>query len=246
MTVLDPEYYRSLSLELRGLKNRVRSFIRDRHWLTDGEWKESVLRSMLRRHLPRTVEVGRGFVVAPHGTSTQIDVLLHDTDKPILFRDGDLVFVTPDAVRGVIEVKTRINDRTELESALTRICDVSQLIRAQVGKEQFFGLFAYEDGPRAETVLDAIKAAVRDEALHEVHCVCLGERQLVRSVFLNVFERNEFGYKWRAYDLDHEGPGYFLHNVIEGVSPQSVRENASVWFPPEGKEARCVAETTWR
>lgn len=75
-------YYRSLSQELDALKGRVRYLIEDHHWLTDGEWKESVLRAVLRRHLPATVGVGRGFIVGPRGPSTQIDVLLYDASYP--------------------------------------------------------------------------------------------------------------------------------------------------------------------
>ncbi len=39
--------------------------------------------------------------------SSQLDVLLFDATKPVLFRDGDLAFVTPDAVVGIIEVESR-------------------------------------------------------------------------------------------------------------------------------------------
>ena len=71
-----PEYFESISLDLNALKNRVRNFISDAHWQTDGEWKESVLRNILRRHLPKNIEVGRGFIVRPEDCSTQIDVLI--------------------------------------------------------------------------------------------------------------------------------------------------------------------------
>src|ERR1700746_1972099 len=102
-------YFESLSLELKGLKNRVRNFIEDKHWQTDGEWKESVLRSFLRRNLPSNVKVGRGFVITERGASKQLDIFIYDAASPVLFADADLVFVTPDAVIGVIEVKTSVN-----------------------------------------------------------------------------------------------------------------------------------------
>ena len=57
--MFDSDYFISLSNELSSLKNRVRNFIQGEHWLTDGEWKESVLRSFLRRNLPKSVEIGR-------------------------------------------------------------------------------------------------------------------------------------------------------------------------------------------
>ena len=102
------DYYRSLASELHAVKNRVRNFIGSHHWPTDGEWKESVLRTVLRRHLPSNMKVGRGFVVRPERPSKQIDVLIYDASKPVLYQDGDLVIVTCDAVKGIIEVKSNI------------------------------------------------------------------------------------------------------------------------------------------
>ncbi len=101
-------YFRSISSELNALKDRMQYFVRDQHWLTVGEGKELILRTMLRRHLPGSVQVGRGFVIDDGWRSTQIDILLYDNTKPVLYRDGDLVFVTPDAVRGIIEVKAAV------------------------------------------------------------------------------------------------------------------------------------------
>ena len=90
------------------MKHRVRNLIADAHWQTDGEWKESVLRQILRRQLPATAIVSRGFVVTERAVTHQLDVLIRHASKPVLFRDGDLVLVTPDAVLGIIEVKSRL------------------------------------------------------------------------------------------------------------------------------------------
>ena len=57
------KYFESLTDEILALKNRVRNFIHDSHWLTDGEWKESVLRSIIARSLPSSAKIGRGFIV---------------------------------------------------------------------------------------------------------------------------------------------------------------------------------------
>src|SRR5947208_2238829 len=80
------DHYRSLAGELRSLKNRVRNYIEDSHWQTDGEWKESVLRSVLSRNMPDTTKIGRGFVVNQYYSSTQIDILIYRHDSPVFFR----------------------------------------------------------------------------------------------------------------------------------------------------------------
>ena len=70
------DYFRSITLEFKALKDRVYHFIGDHHWLTVGQWRESVLRAVLRRHLPQDIGVGHGFVIMRDGPSTQIDILL--------------------------------------------------------------------------------------------------------------------------------------------------------------------------
>lgn len=72
-------HYRAIGCEFLALKNRVRNLIGGAHFLTDGEWEESVLRAFISRHVPAHVHVGRGFVVTGDSCSTQIDVLLYDS-----------------------------------------------------------------------------------------------------------------------------------------------------------------------
>ena len=59
-------FHRSVSEELYSVKDRIRNLVT--HWATDGESKEVALRSVLRRHLPASVIVGRGFIVTPLGS----------------------------------------------------------------------------------------------------------------------------------------------------------------------------------
>ncbi len=55
-------YRESISHELEIEKDRVRRLIGSDHWLTDGEHKEILLRTILHKYLPDTVRVGTGFV----------------------------------------------------------------------------------------------------------------------------------------------------------------------------------------
>jgi len=79
--------------------------------------------------LPAHIEPLRGFVVAPQIGSGQIDILLYDNRKPVLFRNGDLVFATPDSVAGIVEVKSNIGNRGVLRDALTSLADDAAMIR---------------------------------------------------------------------------------------------------------------------
>jgi len=72
-------YHKSIALELDDSKNRVRNLIGSRHWLSDGEHKETLLRRLLRSHVPETVNVGSGFVyLGVDDSSHQLDILISD------------------------------------------------------------------------------------------------------------------------------------------------------------------------
>ena len=85
-------HYRSLTVELESLKDRVRNFIDSGYWPTVGEWKESVLRSILAKRLPETVRIERGFVLTRGGATTQCDVLCTRQTPPCSSRMASWFF----------------------------------------------------------------------------------------------------------------------------------------------------------
>ena len=241
------QFFQSLTSELEALKDRVRQLIDDRHWQTDGEWKESVIRHVLRRHLPASVEVGRGFVIAAESASHQIDILLSDSTKPVLFRDGDLAFVTPDAVLGIIEVKTRATPSAVSEAA-TKLAEDMLLVRRHPNSRAFCAFFAFEDagGESGDYLRAVAEAAPRWEC--RLDFVCLGNSRFLRYWHFNPENTKRMYEGWRFYTLPNRAPGYFVHNVIDAISPESVFSNKDVWFPRESKEPRCDGEVlgSWR
>ncbi len=115
----------------------------DAHYPSVGQYKERLLADTIRNFLPRTVEVGTGFVMFPHADndpvggpelhdplnqsaflmSRQCDILVYDIARfPPVFRDGDFVVVRPEAVRAVIEVKGSLTLR-ETKSLLESFHD---------------------------------------------------------------------------------------------------------------------------
>lgn len=237
------EYFQTLSQELRSLQNRVRNFIGGSHWLTDGEWKESVLRSMLRRHLPKSVEIGRGFIVSSAGNSQQIDILIYSADVPVLFRDGDLVFVTPDAVLGLIEVKTKIRTKNQFLKATRQLIKNAKWASRNTCSEKFFGIFAYDSEVVLSEALKILAASANGNPKLVIDLICLGDRDFIRW---SKIDRNNIQSQhgvWRSYHrLEGKAFGYFLHNAIQFLSPKSVLQNIDVWFPTEGKTAALAGE----
>jgi hypothetical protein len=198
---------------------------------------------MLRRHLPRSVEVGRGFVVSESGNSGQLDVLIYSADVPVLFRDGDLVFVTPDAVLGVIEVKTKIHSRSHLTECAMKLAGNARWCARKKSTDKFFGLFAYESEIPAESALPVFSEAANGEPGVVTDLACLGDTDFVRWSKLDIHNTiNQHGV-WRAYQrMEGKAIGYFLHNIIQLLAPKSVGQNTAIWFPAEGKDAALVGE----
>lgn len=238
------EYFSDLSAQLRAVQNRVRHLIGDAHWPSDGAWKESALRSVIRTYLPASVSVGTGFILTSDGPSSQIDVLIYDDSAPVLFRDGDFVVATPDAVRAVIEVKTSIT-RTTLPTALQKLAAIShQLRRRCLHRRPFIGLFSYEAiSSNPETILDALKSANGRIGDYEISALSFGDSQFYRFWEFDPDQQSGALYEsWHAYLLPQLAPGYFIHNIVEHLYPQAIERAEEIWYPIDGKENRCVAK----
>jgi len=243
------KYFKSLSLELTGLKNRVRDFMQDPHWLTVGEWKESVLRAVLRRHLPDNMKVGRGFVLNSRTHSKQIDVLLYDASKPILFRDADLVFITDDAVMGIIEVKSKIYKNT-IKDDLNKISDNAEFINRrnnQHDRNIFIGLFGYEtdlEDDNKRWILEQIKNVSNHNMNRIINHICL-ENSLFIKYWGTSPDRKANYNRWHLYDLKQKSYGYFFNNIVSALSEDSVTLNQEIWFPQKGKERDKIADISF-
>jgi hypothetical protein len=228
-------YLRSLGQEVMSLQQRVRYILADAHWQTDGEWKESVVRQVLRRYLPTAVHVSRGFVVTSDVASTQIDILLHDASKPVLFKDGDLVFVTPDAVLGLIEIKARVG-RSKFREALDKLCLNAELVRLHPNTRAFVAFFAFElEGDfSASWLVDVANAAPTWN--HRLNFAAIGDSGFIRYWDEDPANPNRSYESWHAYALPGLAASYFVHNAVDAVSPNSVLRNNDVWYPRAGKE----------
>ncbi|WP_219625019.1 DUF6602 domain-containing protein, partial [Vibrio parahaemolyticus] len=233
------EYFKSISAECKALENRVRHFIDNNHWLTDGEWKESVLRTMISRSCPQNVSVGRGFILTETGCSTQVDVLLYDNTQPVLYRDGDLVFITPSACRAIIEVKSTYTADI-YRGATESISNIASLVRnSEPDINIFVGLFFYEmaeNNPRL--ALPILKERTDESVEKTIDHVCLGKHKFVKFWENNPDDQSPQYNAWHEYTLRDMSAGYFIHNLMSVISGYQLIRNENVWFPAEGKEAR--------
>lgn len=232
------KYHLSVTEELYSVKDRIRNLVT--HWGVDGESKEVALRSVMRRHLPQSVIVGRGFVVGPNSSSTQIDVLVVDSNKPTLFKDGDLLIVTPDAVIAAIEVKTKLRSEREFQDAIAKLTKIEDMCRDFTGHDSVWtGLFVFEgEIDHQELILRATGAAYL-EVRRAINCISSG-----RQLFIRHWDRGadigstERGPVWHSYDLPNVAPSYFIGNLIDWICTIDDKTAGFAWFPAlGGKEA---------
>lgn len=237
-------YHQSWTEELRAIKNRVRNLVH--HNLTSGEHKEVALRTLLRRHLPESVFVGRGFIVTPEKSSTQIDILIVKRSWPTLFKDGDLVMVAPGAVCALIEVKTQLEGPQAIREAAEKITRNAMLCMSPNHRSRpWTGLFDFDtDNVNHETALTALSAAYRSTQA-VAHCpingVSLGRNQFFRLwdddvvVDGNAGEPVRLVPHWKSYQLENLAPSYFIGNMLESCTPNdAAAATGRLWFPIRG------------
>jgi hypothetical protein len=144
----DMLYQQSIAAEFAAIKDRVRFFIKDRHWGEDGRYKEIILMNYLRKILPSSVSVGTGFVKNGTGELTsQIDIIVYKKESPILFSEGDFIILMPESVLGIIEVKSKSthNIMTNTRRGLSVIQKAEQNGKIIGNKNIFNGIFAYDN-----------------------------------------------------------------------------------------------------
>lgn len=104
-------------------------------WTAPGTHCEVLLRDFIRRNLPSTFSVDKGFIYGRRevgGKSKhcpEIDILIHDTSnyRPA-FRLEDFVIVQPEAVRGIIQVKRTLTCG-QLASAVENVVEAKRFVR---------------------------------------------------------------------------------------------------------------------
>ena len=232
------DYNKSVTSELDAVKDRIRNLVR--HWSTDGEWKEAALRSVLRRHLPSSATVGRGFIVGPDQSSTQIDLLVLRPDKPTLFRDGELAIVTPDVPGAIAEVKTSISGPAAWHETALKLAEHGRCCAQVSNNAPWLGIFSYEGCvSQADQILEAVCRVQMDTGI-AINCVTCGYDLFVRYWPHGEYEpgdnpsmdqNTEF---WRAYDLKRLSPSYFISNLVHAICNVDRNKTDFAWCAHQG------------
>lgn len=143
---MSAKLYEGMAREMLSQLERLREFTR--HNPSIGEHHEQILRETLRPMLSGRHSLRTGFAFCPEGfVSKQGDLLLIDENypAPYLFRVGDFVVVQPEALKCVIEVKTKLNKRTFTEGLI----NLQSFMKAATSRNRYVATFLFAfDSPK--------------------------------------------------------------------------------------------------
>lgn len=125
----DTAYFESFAKEIEGKFERIKHLIS--HGPSKGEYHEEVLRSIIRNFLTKRFSVKRGFIFKnQEEVSKQIDIIIIDENHPAayIFQEGNFAIVMPEAVVGIVEVKTRFSAK-EFDQAIENIAQAKSLYK---------------------------------------------------------------------------------------------------------------------
>lgn len=251
-------YHETISGEFKLLQDRIRNLIGSSHWLTDGEHKETILRRIIRNHMPECYRIGKGFICYPnylwHGnandinqrdTSWQLDLIITNINKPTLFKDGELVFITPDAVNCIIEVKTTL-DGKDIPRILEKLADEKERIykflnQTNTSHSCYAGLFVFDDSNiSGEALLKQIQRASEGELNRAIDWISIGPDRFIRfwEDGYSSVRSPVHGPVWHYYKISKLSHAYFVHNVVIEHSLNTPIESEYAWFPIEGTKEK--------
>jgi hypothetical protein len=231
------EFQKSINQELEIVRKRVRHLIGTIHWGEDGRYHEAVLKNVIRRFLPSHISIGTGFIVrngGNNGSSKQIDIILYDNTRPLLFSEGDFIITTPANVRGVIEVKSKLRSSTlhevidDFDKAIGHIFAPEDIVRRRVKEDGsgleivnhiFMGLFCFE----YEGSEGGLKKDIFLESHQYLNHLALGPSLFIRKwpqedgerLVPRVQTKHDF---YNTYQITDLAFSYFISNLIDIVS----------------------------
>jgi len=231
------KFYESINAELLSVKDRVRAIIGSAHWGMDGVYKEAILKNIIKRFLPKNYSIGTGFVInADRAITKQIDLIIYDDSSPILFKEGDFIIVMAHTVKGIIQVKTKINNWAELKNIIKESNENAHLIKSAVTQEQpiFNGIFAYEVGfeidASSKEQLNCFFENETNNYARIVNNIALGNKYFLH---LSTHLKGSLD----AYNLENLSFSYFISNLLTFTDSNPVIfEHHTLYFPFESKE----------
>ena len=120
------QYYRKIQDKVLVQRDIIKSLVKDQRVI--GDYYEAIIRDVIRENVAEAFAVRRGVVLSKEGkTSSECDIIVYSAaEYGPLFKSGEIVVISPDAVRCVVEVKGTLNKR-HLSNAVKNLSSVNEL-----------------------------------------------------------------------------------------------------------------------
>lgn len=120
------QYYKKIQDKVLVQRDIIKSLVKDQRVI--GDYYEAIIRDVIRENVSEAFAVGRGVVLSKEGkTSHECDVIVYNTvEYGPLFKSGEIVVITPEAVRCVVEVKGTLTN-SHLSDAVKNLSSVNEL-----------------------------------------------------------------------------------------------------------------------
>ena len=183
--------------------NRIRSFVPE-HNLTSGTANEMLLRDFLSEYSNGKFALGQGFICDPtipdqathHLVSKQCDIIVYNRDYPLVHSEGAVKVVWPQAVRMVIEIKTKLNKK-DLFDALDNICAAKQVAYMNLTHGL---IFAFKSST-TQTIVKHLREYDKELSINHSPTAIL------------LLDRGTIIHRWNPVESDNE-----IYQVREGVN----------------------------
>lgn len=239
------DYHKTTTQELMSLTNKVRMLVN--HWGEDGRYKEAVLKNIIKRFLPEKYIIGTGFVIKQveefdqHESSKQIDLIIYENSSPVLFKEGDFVILTPDAVAGIIEVKANLLNQ-DTATVIKQANENGEFIfsgKTDKTKTLFNGIFSFESRSRMD--VERLKEKfILGDFLHTDNSKKFKVNHIAfdKDWFLKYWP-DDMNEQHSIYNITDLAFPFFISNLIDLVGKGSVERNPKIWFSTD-KELNLV------
>ncbi|MCL2140650.1 MAG: hypothetical protein FWH42_03085 [Dehalococcoidia bacterium] len=120
------QYYRKVQDKVMVQRDVINALLKDPRII--GDYYEAIVRDAVREAVPASFAIGRGVVLDGDGSaSKECDIIIYNNvEYGPLFKSADIVVVSPEAVRCVIQVKGTVNQEN-LGEAIHSLAMIDQL-----------------------------------------------------------------------------------------------------------------------
>jgi len=130
-------FFHSVANELSIKSDQVETLIS--HSGTVGSFRENILIGLLNKYLPNQFKASSGFI---KNIRYQIDIIIYDNQNySPHFNEEGIVVIEEEAVRGIIEVKTKLNSNT-VKQAISHLSKINQALKQRL--PIFKGIFGFD------------------------------------------------------------------------------------------------------